>query len=123
MERIYRTNIITVNKLIKGINHGHKYHKFKVGDALLVRYENSMAHWKVRSFSGVCIKISRKGYSLRYTLRNVIKNEAIEFSFYGYNPGIVSLETLGIQKFKKIRKSKLYYLRLQPNIRSRVKTS
>ncbi len=94
--------------------------KYKVGDVLVINYENLSGYWKTKIFTGICIAIKKRGINLYYTLRNVIKGESIELSFYYYNPIILQIEQLPVQKIVKLRKSKLWFLRLQNKQKSTV---
>ena len=52
-----------------------------------------------------------KGINTRITLRNVIDNVAIEYSFFLYSIDNIQIKKIFIQKKYNIRKSKLYFLR------------
>ena len=84
---------------------------YKVGDVLSLLYENKGGFWKVRKFTGICIAITGKGINERITLRNIINSVPVEFSFYSNSNSVIELRKLPIVKLKRLKKSKLYYLR------------
>lgn len=110
-----------INDYIIGNNQIKKLYDFKIGSALLIRYEFSGGHWKSRKFIGILIAKSGTGSSTRYTLRNIIGQTAVEFSFYIYSPAVISLEKLPILKFKSVRRAKFFFLRKKPLNQSFVK--
>lgn len=84
---------------------------YKVGDVLSLLYENKGGFWKVRKFTGICISVTGKGINERITLRNIINGMAVEFSFYSNANSVIEIRKLPIIKLRKVKKSKLYYLR------------
>lgn len=113
----------SIDNYLLGLRQDTKFNDFGVGDVLLVRYEGSSGYWKARTFVGVCIAktgATKKG-NLRFILRNVIKGISVEFAFYYFSPTTIGVEKLPIQKFFKIKRAKLYYLRNQAQSRSTVK--
>lgn len=105
----------TVNKVKEGL-------VVCVGDIISIEYFSVMSGLQLRKFVGICIRTTNNvNINNNYiTLRNVFNGVAMEFSFYNNWNQIVSLNKLGI-KFKKLRKSKLYYLRKQILSNSTVK--
>ncbi len=64
---------------------------------------------RIQSFKGKVISIKKKGINSCFVLRKISYNEGIEKLFKFYSPLIHSINI--IKKNKKIKKSKLYYLR------------
>ncbi len=64
---------------------------------------------RLQSFKGKVISIKKRGINSCFTLRKVSYGEGIERLFKFYSPLIHSINI--IKKNKKIKKSKLYYLR------------
>ena len=80
---------------------------YSVGDYIKVKYETLSGHWKVRSFTGLCIsKRNHQGGSSRYSLKTYIKDIGIELSFDADNPHIVSMER--VHTTENLKTSKLY---------------
>lgn len=108
------------NKVIGKLGYTSK-ESICVGDVVSVVYENRGGFWKTRKFTGICIKRSLKGINERYTLRNVINGVGVELSFYLHSKSVLRIEKLPIQKFKKIRRSVLFFLRTRALNESRIK--
>ncbi len=64
---------------------------------------------RLQSFKGRVISIKKKGINSCFILRKVSYGEGIERLFKFYSPLIHSINI--IKKNKKVKKSKLYYLR------------
>ena len=86
----------------KKLDHNRKV-QLDIGSVVLVEYEYG-GLLKTRKFTGICIRKSLKRGNIRYTLRNVISGQAVEFSFYQNWNYIIRLELLAVKKFHKIKK-------------------
>lgn len=102
--------MLNKNNII-GINKNLKIKNINVGDIILIEYETFGGYWNIKKFIGICIAKKNKGINTRITLRNVIDNVAIEYSFFLYSIDNIQIKKIFIQKKYNIRKSKLYYLR------------
>ena len=92
----------------------------KVGGAYQVKYEYQGAYWKVRKFTGLCIGVTFKGNQSRVVLVNIINGTRVEFSFFFFGKHIIKVDQLSIKKFKKLRRSKLFFLRKKKLFLSRI---
>ncbi len=108
--------------LDKGKNKNYIYENrvVNVGSAYRVKYEYQGAYWKVRNFTGLCVGVSYKGAKSRVILVNIINGTRVEFSFFLFGKHILKVEQLSVKKFKKLRKSKLFFLRRKKLSLSRI---
>jgi ribosomal protein L19 len=113
--------IMSVIKQIEASLGYKKKPKINIGDSISLKYETKSGYWSVRQFTGLCVSKSCKGFNERYVLRNVVSGHPVEFSFYRYWNLIISLEKLGAQKFSKVRRGSLLYLRSKPTNFSKVR--
>lgn len=96
---------------IIGINNNLIFKNIKIGDILSLEYESFGGYWNIKKFIGICISKKNKDINTRITLRNVIDNISIEYSFFLYAMDNIFIKKIYMQKKYKIRKSKLYFLR------------
>ncbi len=102
------------NKIInyvekKNININKKIN-FITGDIIEVKiFIIELNKKRLQSFKGKVISIKKNGINSCFVLRKVSYGEGIERLFKFYSPLIYSINI--IKKNKKIKKSKLYYLR------------
>ncbi|PIA15232.1 hypothetical protein COEREDRAFT_22449, partial [Coemansia reversa NRRL 1564] len=83
------------------------------GDVVFVETFNSMSDTSATSsFTGVCIAIYRRGIDTSFILRNMVLNVGVEVRFMAYSPLMKRIEI--IQKAKKSKRAKLFYLRENP---------
>ena len=94
--------------------------KFKVGDVLDLVYEDVLSRSRIRKFTGICLSITKAGFGLRYVLRNVFNNVSVELSVDSNSTIVVSLTKAPLYKRVSKRKAKLFYLRKNRLVDSKV---
>lgn len=52
------------------------------GTRCVVTYYSSLNRKQLKTFTGVCVKVSKSGHNCRYTLRYSLKDTTIFFSFF-----------------------------------------
>lgn len=85
------------------------YPDFRAGDNVTVSYkivEGSKE--RIQAFRGDVIQISGKGMTKTFTVRKMSNGVGVERVFPLNTPHIVGIE---VNKFGKVRRSRLYYLR------------
>ena len=98
---------------------GKKFHEFRSGDTITVAYkiiEGSKE--RIQLYRGVVIKICGHGEKKRFTVRKMSGTVGVERIFPIESPNIESIE---INKYGKVRRAKLYYLRKLTGKRARIK--
>ena len=98
---------------------GKQHPSFKAGDTVTVAYrivEGSKE--RVQLYRGVVIKISGHGDKKRFTVRKMSGTVGVERIFPIESPFIDSIE---INKYGKVRRAKLYYLRGLTGKKARIK--
>ncbi len=73
---------------------------------------------RVQLYRGVVIKISGHGEKKRFTVRKMSGNIGVERIFPIESPAIESIE---VNKYGKVRRAKLYYLRNLTGKKARIK--
>lgn len=110
-----------VEKLLKTNNESWRDIKnYSVGEVLSVKYQYAGIGLKVRKFIGICIGKKQNGIGSVIILRNVISNKGVEMQIYLNSNKVIGVQKLNYKKIK-VRRSKLYYLRLKPLSKSKVK--
>ena len=94
--------------------------KFRSGDVLDLVYEDVLSRSRIRKFTGICVSVSNAGFGFRYVLRNVFNNVAVELSIDGCSTIIVSLTKAPLYKNVSMRKARLFYLRKNRLVDSKV---
>ena len=92
---------------------------FKSGDTITVSYkiiEGSKE--RVQQYRGVVIKIVGHGDKKRFTVRKISENIGVERVFPMDSPFISNVE---VNKYGKVRRAKLYYLRNLTGKKARIK--
>jgi len=85
--------------------------KFRVGDTVRVHYRIQEAgKERVQTFEGIVIADKHGGISRTFTVRKISYGIGVERIFPLYSPNIVKIEIL---TSGKVRRSKLYYLRVR----------
>jgi large subunit ribosomal protein L19 len=110
------TLLFTQDKFLN-VNPSH----ISIGDNLKVRTqvtENNKTRYQ--RFDGIVIRKKGSGNKTSITLRSLLHGVYIEVILFLYSPLLVSLE---IKNSSKVRKSKLYYLRLQRKKSSSLKVT
>ncbi|VUZ54672.1 unnamed protein product [Hymenolepis diminuta] len=72
--------------------------EFYVGSILAVTVADKYAPSKKNRFVGICIERNNEGLWSNFTLRNVIDKTAVEVNFELYNPTLLSIEVLLLEK-------------------------
>ena len=88
---------------------GKQHPSFKAGDTITVAYRIVEGNKeRVQLYRGVVIKIAGHGDKKRFTVRKMSGNVGVERIFPMDSPFI---EKITVNKYGKVRRSKLYYLR------------
>lgn len=98
---------------------GKELPKFRPGDTITVSYkiiEGSKE--RIQPYRGVVIKISGHGNKKRFTVRKMSGTVGVERIFPMDSPNIESIE---INKYGKVRRAKLFYLRKLTGKKARIK--
>lgn len=98
---------------------GKKFPEFRSGDTITVAYkiiEGSKE--RIQLYRGVVIKISGHGDKKRFTVRKMSGNVGVERIFPIESPNIDHIE---INKYGKVRRAKIYYLRGLTGKKARIK--
>lgn len=98
---------------------GKQHDNFRAGDTITVAYkivEGSKE--RIQLYRGVVIKICGHGEKKRFTVRKMSGNIGVERIFPLESPNIDSIE---INKYGKVRRAKLYYLRGLTGKKARIK--
>ncbi|GAB1597475.1 39S ribosomal protein L19, mitochondrial-like [Argonauta hians] len=85
--------------------------EFYVGSIMAVTVADQHAPAKKNRFVGICISRGDTGLDAHFTLRNVIDDQGIEIRYEMYQPHILSIEVL---KLEKRLDDELFYLRDAP---------
>lgn len=98
---------------------GKSFPAFKAGDTITVAYKIVEGNKeRVQLYRGVVIKISGHQDKKRFTVRKMSGNIGVERIFPIESPAIESIE---INKYGKVRRAKLYYLRSLTGKKARIK--
>ena len=98
---------------------GKEFPKFGPGDTITVAYkivEGSKE--RIQLYRGVVIRISGEGQKKRFTVRKMSGTIGVERIFPIESPNIESIE---VNKYGKVRRAKLYYLRNLTGKKARIK--
>lgn len=88
---------------------GKEHPSFKSGDTVTVAYRIKEGNKeRVQQYRGVVIKIAGHGTKKRFTVRKMSDNIGVERIFPLESPFI---ESITVNKYGKVRRAKLYYLR------------
>lgn len=83
--------------------------QFRAGDVLELKLAIPENKRRVSTFKGICIAKKNRGWRTSFTIRNSIGTSGgIERTFPLYCPTLLELKVL---ESRKVRRSKLYYLR------------
>ncbi|CAL1285505.1 unnamed protein product [Larinioides sclopetarius] len=85
--------------------------EFYVGSVLAVTASDPYAPGKQNRFVGICIGRTYTGLRATFTLRNIVDKQGVEIMYDMYNPTILSIEVLRLEKRLD---EHLYYLRDAP---------
>ena len=96
-----------------------EYPAFGPGDTITVAYRIKEGNKeRVQLYKGVVIKIAGEGSKKRFTVRKISDNVGVERIFPMDSPFIDSIE---VNRFGKVRRAKLYYLRQLTGKKARIK--
>ena len=92
--------------------------EFKSGDTITVSYRIQEGNKeRIQDFRGDVIRISGHGDKKRFTVRKMSGNVGVERIFPMDSPFI---EKITVNKYGKVRRSKLYYLRALTGKKARI---
>lgn len=92
---------------------------FKSGDTITVAYRIKEGNKeRIQQYRGVVIRINGEGAKKRFTVRKMSDNIGVERIFPIESPFI---DSITINKYGKVRRAKLYYLRALTGKKARIK--
>ena len=95
------------------------YPRFQPGDTITVSYRIKEGNKeRIQQYRGVVIKITGEGAKKRFTVRKMSDNIGVERIFPIESPFI---DSITINKYGKVRRAKLYYLRGLTGKKARIK--
>ena len=98
---------------------GKQHPEFRAGDTITVAYKIvEVNKERVQLYRGVVIKIQGHGDKKRFTVRKMSGTVGVERIFPLESPNIESIE---VNKYGKVRRAKLYYLRELTGKKARIK--
>lgn len=97
---------------------GKSFPSFKAGDTITVAYKIVEGNKeRIQLYRGVVIKICGHGDKKRFTVRKMSGNVGVERIFPMDSPFI---ENITVNKYGKVRRSKIYYLRQLTGKKARI---
>jgi len=98
---------------------GKQHHEFGPGDTITVAYRIKEGNKeRIQQYRGVVIRISGDGEKKRFTVRKMSDNIGVERIFPLESPFI---DSITVNKYGKVRRAKLYYLRKLTGKKARIK--
>ena len=98
---------------------GKQHPEFRAGDTITVAYKIVEGNKeRVQLYRGVVIKIQGHGDKKRFTVRKMSGTVGVERIFPLESPNIEQIE---VNKYGKVRRAKLYYLRELTGKKARIK--
>ena len=98
---------------------GKQHPDFQPGDTITVAYRIKAGNKeRIQQYRGVVIRISGEGTKKRFTVRKMSDNIGVERIFPLESPFI---DSITINKYGKVRRAKLYYLRALTGKKARIK--
>ena len=98
---------------------GKEFPAFQPGDTITVDYRiNEGNKERIQQYKGVVIRISGEGKKKRFTVRKMSENVGVERIFPIESPFI---DNITINKYGRVRRAKLYYLRALTGKKARIK--
>jgi large subunit ribosomal protein L19 len=95
------------------------YPRFQPGDTITVSYRIKEGNKeRIQQYRGVVIKIAGEGTKKRFTVRKMSDNIGVERIFPIESPFI---DSIVVNKYGKVRRAKLYYLRKLTGKKARIK--
>ena len=98
---------------------GKQHPDFQPGDTITVAYRIKEGNKeRIQQYRGVVIRISGEGNKKRFTVRKMSDNIGVERIFPIESPFI---DSITVNKYGKVRRAKLYYLRKLTGKKARIK--
>ena len=98
---------------------GKEFPAFQPGDTITVDYRIKAGNKeRIQQYTGVVIRISGEGKKKRFTVRKMSENVGVERIFPIESPFI---DNITINKYGRVRRAKLYYLRALTGKKARIK--
>ena len=98
---------------------GKEFPAFQPGDTITVDYRIKEGNKeRIQQYKGVVIRISGEGKKKRFTVRKMSENVGVERIFPIESPFI---DNTTINKYGRVRRAKLYYLRALTGKKARIK--
>ncbi len=98
---------------------GKQHPSFEPGDTITVAYRIKEGNKeRIQQYRGVVIRISGEGVKKRFTVRKMSDNIGVERIFPIESPFI---DSITVNKYGKVRRAKLYYLRALTGKKARIK--
>ncbi|GAD05986.1 50S ribosomal protein L19 [Porphyromonas crevioricanis] len=98
---------------------GKELPSFRAGDTITVEYRIKEGNKeRIQKYRGVVIRISGEGQLKRFTVRKISDGIGVERIFPIDSPFI---ENVTVEKYGKVRRAKLYYLRGRMGKKARIK--
>lgn len=98
---------------------GKEHPDFRSGDTITVSYRIKEGNKeRIQQYRGVVIRISGEGTKKRFTVRKMSDNIGVERIFPIESPFI---DSITVNKYGKVRRAKLYYLRKLTGKKARIK--
>ena len=98
---------------------GKKHPEFNAGDTITVAYRIKEGNKeRIQQYRGVVIRISGEGDKKRFTVRKMSDGIGVERIFPIESPFI---DSITVNKYGKVRRAKLYYLRNLTGKKARIK--
>ena len=98
---------------------GKQHPEFNPGDTITVAYRIKEGNKeRIQMYRGVVIRISGEGAKKRFTVRKMSVNIGVERIFPIESPFI---DSITVNKYGKVRRAKLYYLRKLTGKKARIK--
>lgn len=98
---------------------GKQHPDFNPGDTITVAYRIKEGNKeRIQQYRGVVIRISGEGNKRRFTVRKMSDNIGVERIFPIESPFI---DSITINKYGKVRRAKLYYIRQLTGKKARIK--
>ncbi len=98
---------------------GKQHPDFQPGDTITVAYRIKEGNKeRIQQYRGVVIRISGEGNKKRFTVRKMSDNIGVERIFPIESPFI---DSITVNKYGKVRRAKLYYLRNLTGKKARIK--
>ena len=128
--RLKEMGIIKNNNIVNDIKSNlpkPKIPDFVAGDAITVSYYSSLANKRKEHFRGVVLSKRNRGYGSSFKVIGSVGNTQVEQNFPLFSPLIDNIEILRKAHIhngeKRVRRSKIFYLRDRPQSSYRIKNS